>query len=258
MSTALITGASTGLGREFARLCARDGHDLVLVARSATALEHLADEIRRDHKRVVRVVTGDLSVPDAALSVFEEVKDTVDSIDVLINNAGFGLLGPFAELDAAEQMQMIQLNVGALTQMTRLFLPGFLRKNDGHVLNIASTAAFQPGPLMAVYFATKAYVVSFSEALHNEVRAQGVTVTALCPGATKTEFDVRAGMGKSKLFARGNLMEARTVAEIGLRAMRRGKPLAVAGTLNAVMAFATRFAPRQMAASIAKQKMSAS
>jgi len=253
MSSALITGASTGLGREFARLCARDGYDLVLIARSLRQLEQVAAEIRQNTNRTVRVIEKDLSIPEAAREVFDEVTAAGLNVEVLINNAGFGLVGHFWELDEAQQIQMVQLNIGALTHLTRLFLPAFVQRHSGKVLNVASTAAFQPGPLMAVYYATKAYVVSFSEAVHNEARRHNVTVTALCPGPTRTEFDKRAGATNTKLFKSKNTMDAATVARIGLVAMRAGKPLVIAGRINTVMAFLTRFAPRQLTASMARR-----
>jgi hypothetical protein len=255
MATAIITGASTGLGREFAQLCANLGYDLVLIARSQALLEELAIEIRQATGRKVRVLVKDLSTPEAPRQAVDDLADEIDSTEVLINNAGFGMLGHFAELDEQEQVRMIQLNVVALTELTRLLLPGMLARRKGKILDVASTAAFQPGPLMAVYFATKAYVVSFSEALHNELRGTGVTVTTLCPGATKTEFDKRAGMGKAKLFSNAKPMDARKVAEIGMRAMNSGKSRVVAGTLNALMASTARLAPRQMAASIARRML---
>lgn len=253
MAIALITGASTGLGREFARLCARDGYDLVLIARSRPQLEELAAEIQQNTDRAARVIEKDLSIPDAAREVFDELTSAGLNIELLINNAGFGLVGRFWELDEEQQMQMVQLNIGALTHLTRLFLPGFVQHRRGQILNVASTAAFQAGPLMAVYYATKAYVVSFSEAVHNEVRDYGVTVTALCPGPTKTDFDKRAGVTNTRLFKGRNVMDAAAVAHIGLAAMRAGKPLVIAGRINTVMAFLTRFAPRQLTASMARR-----
>ncbi|MGC2657126.1 MAG: SDR family oxidoreductase [Bryobacteraceae bacterium] len=255
MPTAIVTGASTGLGREFAHLCAESGYDVVLIARSQKLLEELAAAIRQSSGRAARVLVTDLSQPQAPRQIVESLAAENETAEVLINNAGFGLLGPFAELDEAEQMGMIQVNIGALTDLTRLILPGMLARRKGKILNIASTAAFQPGPLMAVYFATKAYVVSFSSALHNELRGSGVTVTALCPGATKTDFDKRAGMGKTKLFAKAKLMEARTVAEIGMRGMNRGKALVVAGILNGLMVSGTRLVPRQFAAGMARKML---
>jgi short-subunit dehydrogenase len=253
MPIALITGASTGLGREFARLCARDGYDVVLVARSLPQLEELAADIQRNTNRAARVIEKDLSIPDAAREILDELTSAGLNIELLINNAGFGLVGRFWELDEIQQMQMVQLNIGALTHLTRLFLPGFVQRRRGRILNIASTAAFQPGPLMSVYYATKAYVVSFSEAVHNEVRDYGVTVTALCPGPTKTEFDKRAGGTNTKLFKGRNVMDASAVAQIGLAALNAGEPLVIAGRLNSMMAFLTRFAPRQFTASMARR-----
>ncbi len=253
MPAAVITGASTGIGREFAHLCARDGYDLVLVARSQPQLEALAADIRQTTGRTVHILPKDLSDAAAPRAVFDEVTGYGLPVEVLINNAGFGLVGRFWELDEAEQMRMIQLNVTALTDLTRLFLPNFIQRRRGRILNVASTAAFQPGPLMAVYYASKSYVVSFSEALHNEAREFGVTVTTLCPGPTKTEFDKRAGMAHSKLFRNGHVMDAATVATVGLRAMHSGKPLVIAGRLNAIMAFLTRFAPIQFTAAMARR-----
>jgi short-subunit dehydrogenase len=253
MPSAVITGASTGLGREFARVCARDGYDLVLIARSEPKLEELAAEITQTTSRAVRVITKDLSIPDAPREIFDEVTSAGLPVELLINNAGFGLVGRFWELDEEQQMEMVQLNVGALTHLTRLFLPGFVQRRRGQILNVASTAAFQPGPLMSVYYATKAYVVSFSEAVHNEARDYGVTVTALCPGPTKTEFHKRAGSTNTNLFKSRNVMDAATVAQIGLAALKKHKALVIAGRMNAVLAFLTRFAPRQFTASMARR-----
>ncbi len=253
MAIAVITGASTGIGREFANICASHGYDLVLVARSRQTLEEVASTIREKTGRAVRVIALDLAAVDAPPKLRDSLSAISSDIEILVNNAGFGLTGFFAELDTSQQMEMVYLNMGALTHLTRLFLPSMLAKRKGYVLNIASTAAFQPGPLMAVYFATKAYVVSLSEALHNEARDKGVVVTTLCPGATRTEFQTRAGMGSSKLFTGPNVMDARTVAEIGFRAMKGGESLVVAGRLNALMVFLTRFAPRQLAASMARK-----
>lgn len=253
MPAALITGASTGIGREFALLCAHDGYDLVLVARSQFRLESLADELRRTTGRKVLSIAKDLSEASSPQAVYDEVDCAGFEVELLINNAGFGLLGRFWELDQAEQMRMIHLNIGALTELSRLFLPKFIQRRSGAILNVASTAAFQPGPLMAVYYATKAYVVSFSEALHNEAKEHGVKVVCLCPGPTRTEFQQRAGMNHTKLFKGSNVTDAATVARIGMAAVRRGRPLAIAGRMNALMAFLTRFAPIQFAAAMARR-----
>jgi short-subunit dehydrogenase len=249
----LITGASAGIGREFAHICARDGHEVVLVARSCAALEHLAAEVRQQTGRLARVIVKDLSNPSAPQELFDEVRASGIEVDVLINNAGFGLVGRFWELSESEQMEMVRLNVGALTQLSRLFLPIFIQHRRGGILNVASTAAFQPGPLMSVYYATKAYVVSFSEAIYNEARDYGLTVTCLCPGPTRTEFDKRAGASATKLFASGRAMDAATVARIGWNGFKGHKPLVIAGRMNAAMAFLTRFAPIQFTASMARR-----
>jgi short-subunit dehydrogenase len=253
MPAALITGASTGIGREFAKICARDGYDLVITARSQQQLDSLATEIRQSTGRSVHVFAKDLSDPAAPRELFDDVSRASVVIDVLINNAGFGLVGRFWEIDQNAQMEMISLNIAALTHLTRLFLPAFIERRRGGILNVASTAAFQPGPLMAVYYATKSYVVSFSGAIHNEAREYGVTVTTLCPGPTRTEFDKRAGASATKLFQSGRTMDARSVAEIGWSGFNRGKSLVTAGRLNALMAFLTRFASRQLAASMARR-----
>ena len=253
MAAAIITGASAGIGREFARICARDGYDPVLIARSESQLQSLAAEIHQRTNRTVVVLPMDLSRPSAPHEVFQEVTRAGLSVEVLINNAGFGLLGRFWEVDESQQVDMIQVNITALTHLTRLFLPGFIKRRHGSILNVASTAAFQPGPLMSVYYATKSYVVSFSEAIHNEARDHGVTVTCLCPGPTKTEFQKRAGASNTKLFNSGLFMDPAIVAEIGWNAMKAGKPLVIAGRLNATMAFLTRFAPIQFAASMARR-----
>lgn len=253
MPAALITGASTGIGREFAYLCAHAGYDVVLTARSEARLEELAGEVRQRTGRKAFTLPIDLADPAAPSQLYKRVAGLDVAVEVLINNAGFGLVGRFWELDEGEQMQIIQLNIGALTHLSRLFLPDFIARRRGYILNVASTAAFQPGPLMSVYYASKAYVVSFSEALHNEARDHGVKVTCLCPGPTQTEFDKRSGASGTKLFKDGNAMSALSVAQIGWEALKAGKPLVVAGGLNALMAFLTRFAPRQLAASIARR-----
>lgn len=253
MPAALITGASTGIGREFAYLCAHSGYDVVLTARSGPRLEELASDVQQRTGRKAFSLAIDLSEPAAAPELYRQAIALNIPIEVLINNAGFGLRGRFWELDEAEQMQMLHLNIGALTHLTRLFLPDFIARRRGYILNVGSTAAFQPGPLMSVYYASKAYVVSFSEALHNEARDYGVKVTCLCPGPTKTEFDKRSGAVGTKLFEGGNTMSALRVAQIGWDALQAGKSLVVAGGLNATMAFLTRFAPRQFAASMARR-----
>ena len=251
MPAALITGASTVIGRELAYIAAENDYDVALVARTSEPLESVAADVERKTSRNAHIFPIDLSVPNAARALIADVAQAGLTVDVLINNAGFGLVGKFWELPDDEQMQMVQLNVGALTQLTRLYLPDMIERRTGYILNVASTAAFQPGPMMAVYYASKSYVVSFSEAVHNEAKDFGVKVCCLCPGPTSTEFNKRAGMTNSKLFERG-VMSAVEVAHIGWNAMKEAKPLVVAGRLNATVAFLTRFAPRQMAAGIAR------
>lgn len=241
---ALVTGASSGIGRALAIELAADGHDVVLVARTQERLEGLATELTNAHGVRAAVVPLDLTVATAPDALVDAMGEAASRLDVLVNNAGFGTFGPFAETPDAETTAMLQLNVTALTRLTRLFLPGMQARGSGRVLNVASTAAFQPGPLMAVYYASKAYVLSFSGALSEELRGSGVTVTALCPGPTRTEFHARADMEASGLLRAGSIMSAEKVARIGYRAARRGKRVVIPGLLNRLVAFAQRFFPR--------------
>lgn len=250
--TALITGASAGIGRDLAECNARDGHNLVLVARDGERLQQIAAELRRNHGVEVTVLTADLSAHDAPARIFAETSRRNIYIDILVNNAGFGLYGTVAELDMEGQLREIDVNIRALTALTRLYLPAMLQKKSGRILNIASTAAFQPGPLMAVYYATKAYVLSFSEALSNEVGDTGVTVTALCPGPTATEFQLRANMSISKLKKSGWLMGSMPVAKRGHNAMMRGRRLVIPGFINLLIAESTRISPRALTLRIAR------
>ncbi len=247
---ALVTGASSGLGAEFARQLAAMNYDLVLVARSTDALQALADELQQKHGAQSIVLACDLSQPHAAQSLYNELQKRRVSLSLLVNNAGFGALGPCTDLSLEDQRQMIQVNVTTLTELTRLVLPSMLRAKNGRILNVASTAAFQPGPLMAVYYATKAYVLSFSLALSEETRGTGVTVTCLCPGPTRTGFAERAHMQKTQLFRFG-VMDAASVVRTGIRACLRGRPLVTAGLTNKIGTFCTRLIPRMMAARIA-------
>jgi short-subunit dehydrogenase len=242
---ALITGASAGLGVEFARQLSRRGHRLVLAARRKDRLEALAAELGN-----ARAVAIDLGDHGAAEKLVANVRRAGETIDTLINNAGFGLHGRFDKADPKRLRQMIDLNCGTLTDLCRVILPGMVERGHGQILNVASTAAFQPGPGMAVYFATKAYVLSLSEALHEEVRRFGVSVTALCPGPTKTEFgDVAGFKGMEKL--QRFFMEAEPVVRQGLDALERNKAIEITGTLNAIGAFSTRLAPRSLVRKIA-------
>ena len=248
-ATALITGASSGIGAELAKLCAAEGYDLVLVARRAAPMEALAASLARDHGVEARVLAADLADPAAPEAILERLGQT--PIDILINNAGFGLQGPYAETDWVAEAHMIEVNVIALAHLTKLFLPAMLARRCGRILNVASTAAFVPGPLMAIYYSTKAFVVSFSHAIAAETAGTGVTVTVLCPGATITGFEEAAGLQSTKLF-RGPAMDAASVARCGYRAMMAGKPEVIAGARNRLMIFGARFAPRTMLAKITR------
>jgi uncharacterized protein len=250
--TALITGASYGIGLELARIFAREGYNLVLVARSGDRLRQLSSELERAHGTRSLILASDLTEPGSSAYLLDQTKRADIQVDVLVNNAGFGQFGFFAENDLEVCLQQIQLNVTTLTHLTRLYLPAMIERKTGRILNVASTAAFQAGPLMAVYYATKAYVLHFSEAIANELQGTGVTVTCLCPGPTATEFQKRAKITGIRLFKYGS-MDARTVAEDGYRALMAGKPVAISGFKNWLVAQSVRFAPRQMATAIARR-----
>jgi short-subunit dehydrogenase len=220
-NTALITGASSGIGTEFARLHAEAGGDMVIVARRQEALEELKVELEAAHKVSVIVLAADLGAPNAAQALFEKTEAAGIQVDVLINNAGFGGHGKFNERDLAKDQAMIDLNISTLTQLTHLYLQGMIKRNHGKVLNVASTAAFMPGPLQAVYYATKAYVLSFSQAIAEELSDTKITVTALCPGAVKTGFVAAADLDGVDIFEKA--ASPRSVAEHGYKAMLSGK-----------------------------------
>ena len=241
--TVLITGASSGIGRELARLFAADGARLVLIARSEGRLQELAGELAAEHGARAQVVPADLSQPSGPGEIMEALAQRHIEVDVLVNNAGFGTHGPVAGIGVARQLEMIEVNVAALTRLTALLLPGMLERGRGAILNVASTAAFAPGPNQAVYCATKSYVLSFTEALAEEVRGSGVRVCCLAPGATDTGFAAQAGMGGTWLFRRG-VMDAARVARAGHDGLRRGRTLVIPGLLNQAMAFSVRLSPR--------------
>ncbi|MGC2371627.1 MAG: SDR family oxidoreductase [Candidatus Sulfotelmatobacter sp.] len=243
--TALITGASGGIGYELAKLFAKDHYNLVLVARSSDKLNQVASQLRQQFGFNVKTMAVDLAQDQAVTILFEQLKGEKLEVDVLVNNAGFGVFGEFAEMPEEEILGQVQLNVVALTHLTRLFLPAMIERRQGKIMNVASTAAFQPGPLMAVYYATKAYVLSFSEALANEVGATGVVVSCFCPGATDTGFQKRAGIENSRLFKKIGAMNVETVARDGYRGLMAGKTLVISGTRNRLVAESVRFAPRK-------------
>jgi uncharacterized protein len=248
--TALITGASSGIGLELARLFAANGSDLVLVARSGEKLQSLAEELMQTHQVAVKVLAMDLARPEAPQQIFDLLREQGHRVDVLVNNAGFGARGKLVEIGLEKQLEMVRLNSLSLLHLTRLFLPAILERKRGGLLNVASTAAFQPGPNMAVYFATKAFVLSLSEALFEEVRGTGVHVTCLAPGPTATAFAAVADMEDSRLFSLGTL-SAEEVAKAGYRGFRRGKALVVPGVANRLVAFSVRFTPRWLVRKIA-------
>jgi hypothetical protein len=253
--TALITGASGGIGYELARLFANDHHNLVLVARNGPRLTQIADEMQRQFGVSVKSVALDLAASAAPQRLFDELKREGIAVDILVNNAGYGKLGEFAAIPVEESLGQIQLNVTALTFLTRLFLGPMLERGSGKIMNVASTAGFQPGPLMAVYYATKAYVISFSEALANELAGKGITVTCLCPGATDTGFASRAGNGKSRLFKQLAPMDAKTVALKGYRGLMAGKTLVIPGLKNWLLAESLRVSPRKLVTAISRRLM---
>ena len=252
MATALITGASNGIGLELAKIHASKGDNLVLVARNITKLNQIKTELESQYKISVHIIGKDLSLPNAPQEVYDDLKHKNIVVDYLINNAGFGDYGFFYETNWEKELQMINLNITALTHFTKLFLQDMIKHKSGKIMNVASTAAFQSGPTMAIYYASKAYVLSFSEAIDNEVSDKGVTVTTLCPGPTETGFLEAAALQDSKLFKGKKIAGAKEVAEYGHKAMMQGKTVAIQGFMNRVMANAVRFIPRALAVKVVR------
>jgi short-subunit dehydrogenase len=252
VTTALVTGASSGIGLELANLLAADHTDVILVARRVERLQQVAADLTARRGIRAWTIAADLSGMGAPEEVAVRIKAIGADVDILVNNAGFGLRGTFADLSLERQLEMLDVNVRALTHLTRLFLPAMIARRSGKIMNVASTAAFQPGPLMAVYYASKAYVLSFSVALSLELEKSGITVTALCPGPTRTEFQAVAGMGGTALGSKGVAMDTRPVAVAGYRGMMRGKRVVTPGLLNKAGALGAKLAPRSLAARIAK------
>ena len=244
----LITGPSSGIGLELARRFAADQFNLILVARNETRLRQLADELRAGNHIETRVIVRDLSAPDAAKLLFDQVKDI--PVSVLVNNAGLGFYGAFAQSKFEEQTQMMQVNMNALVQLTHLFLPAMLARKSGRILNVASTAAFQPGPMINVYYASKAFVHHFSYALADEIEYSGVTVTTICPGTTHTEFFKRGNFGTERApFT----MDARTVAEAGYRGMLRGKRVVIPGWQNKIASVLAKRLPLRLTTAVVRR-----
>lgn len=256
--TALVTGASHGIGYEMSRLFARNGYNLVLVARSEQRLGQISDEFKGAFGIKVKVLARDLSVEGAPDEIFAELERKAIPVDILVNNAGFQEYGLFSETDLHKELQMIQVHIAALTHLTKLFLPAMLKRSHGRILNVGSTGSFTPGgPFNAVYCATKAYVLSFSEAIDEELKGTGVTVTALCPGATSTEFARRADIEDIRLFKfQCGVMDAKKVAEIGYRAMMKGERSVVAGIANKLTVLSLKWMPRRLMTTTAKFLMS--
>lgn len=244
MKTALITGASGGIGEAIAHYFADDKYDLILVARSSDKLAQVAQELKRNNAINVRIITKDLSKWDDVVSLVEELRN--EQIHFLVNNAGFGDFGLFHEADWGKIQQMINLNITALTYLTKALLPGMLQRESGHVLNVASTASFLPGPYMAVYYASKSYVLHFSEALAEELKGTGIKVTALCPGPTASGFQSAAGMTESRLVKGKKLTSANRVAAFGYKAMLRGQRVAIPGLFNVLTSITPRLLPRRL------------
>jgi short-subunit dehydrogenase len=252
--TALVTGASSGIGEAIARQLAQVRHNVILVARNEAKLRNIAQELSRQFAVRADIVAMDLVSADAARALVRDL-DGAD-VDLLINNAGYGLHGEFVDMDEAKLIGMLQLNVVSLTHLTRLLLPGMLRRRRGRILNVASTAGFQPGPFMAVYCATKAYVLSFSEALYSELAGSGVTVTTLCPGATRTGFDATANASKIKLFQSRGVMDAETVARLAIHGLLAGRRLVIPGLTNRLMAHSVGVMPRGLVLRVSRSLFS--
>jgi short-subunit dehydrogenase len=252
-TTALITGGSTGIGYELAREFAAHGHDLVLVARHRDALEAAAGKIEGKYGVKVTTFALDLTDPGVPQQLFDATEGAGTQIDFLVNNAGFGLGGEFADTDLSVELDMIQVNVTSLVHLTKLFLQPMLKRRQGRILNVASTAAFQPGPLHSIYYSTKAFVLSFSQAIDEELRNSGVSVTVLCPGPTATNFFERASTTKSRLFNQTMKASAESVAKYGFEAMMRGQRVAIPGMANKAMVQAERFIPRAVVTMLSRK-----
>lgn len=243
---ALVTGASVGIGYELCKQFARDRIDLVIVARNVDRLEEVATELREATGIQVTPLGADLSDPVAPQEIKQKVDELGLTVEYLVNNAGFMTFGPFADTDPHSSLDLLQVNMHALTHLTALFLPEMVERRSGTILNVASAAAFQPGPLTATYYASKAYVLHFSEALAEELEGKGISVTALCPGPTITELHMRAKMERSGLVTDRRAMTAEAVAEIGYRGMKRGKTIVIPGMANRLLTLVVRVAPRRM------------
>lgn len=246
----LITGASSGIGFELAYQYAKNGHDLILTARSTDKLVHLKSELQKLYKIQIEVFTCDLSIKNSAVQLYNEIKQRGLSINGLVNNAGFGDLNEFDKSDLNKALEMIQLNITTLTELTHLFVKELIHHAPSKILNVASVASFLPGPLMAVYYATKAYVLSFSDAIHTELKDKNVSVTALCPGPTISGFQEKANYSNSSLIEKIKFPSSKEVAEYGYKKTMQGQSIAIHGVSNKIMIFTTRLLPRSFVSKV--------
>jgi short-subunit dehydrogenase len=250
--TVLITGSANGIGYQLARIFAHENYNLVLVDRVDEKLTKIAVDFQKEFGVSVKPIIKDLSISISPEEIFTELQEAGIKVDILVNNAGFGNHGLFNETDLSTELEMLQVNLVCLTHLTKLFLKEMVKQGSGKILNVSSAAAFQPGPLMAVYFATKAYILSFSEAIANELEGTGVTVTVLCPGSTVSAFHERTGMADSKMLKGKKMMDAETVAQIGYDALIEGKTIVIPGFANKLMAKCVRFIPRKIVTKIVR------
>ncbi len=248
----LITGASSGIGFELAKIFAKNSYNLFLVARKENILNELKKELEEKYSIKVKILIKDLADPSAPNEIFNEIINENIEINILVNNAGFGTYGYFYEIDLQTELNEINVNITSLTHLTKLFLREMIKRDEGKILNVASTAAFQPGPLMAVYYATKAYVLSFSEALANELRNTNIIVTTLCPGPTKTNFQKTASLDNSRQAMFANYVDPQKVAEFGYMALMNNKTIVIHGLLNRLVANSVRFIPRKIVINISR------
>ena len=254
MKTVLITGASSGIGYEFAKIYAKKGYNLVITARRKNNLERIKQELESfDTAICVDIIVLDLSKQNSAKELYEVVKQRGILIDTLINNAGFGVYGNFIETDIEKEIDMIELNIKSLVVLTKLFLKDMVSRNNGTIINVASTAAFQPGPLMSVYYASKSFVLSFTEAIRNEVRDTNVNISVLCPGPTDTEFEKSASLEESSLFTKLKVMKPEKVAIIGYRGINRNKSVIIPGILNNILITFNKIIPRALVINIVRK-----
>lgn len=256
MKYTLITGASSGIGYELAKVFAGHGHDLILVARTEKKLKELAQDLEKQHRIKAVVVACDLSLPNSAQGLYEQIRAQNLEIDNLVNNAGFGSHGVFAESSLMNIQSMIQVNITTLTELCRLYISDMLKEKSGRILNVASTAAFQPGPMMTVYYATKAYVLHFSEGLYEELKATGISVTALCPGPTQSNFGAAANASDLPIFNTISIPTSEDVAKYGYDSLMKQKPIAIHGFVNNIMARTVGFMPRNAVRSMVMKMQS--